>query len=356
MQNAGQFAAMSQRQDTAQAAPRAQEYKPAGAAGLTNSWHKAMAQAFAGRGLCLQSLLDQQGLDPEESDPRVLSDAYSGAWELAAARTGDAAIGLSVPAHPLIALGLLAHLVLAAHDLGDALQYLLRFSALLSPAVCMELSQDGAQTQLRVDILKGLRTTPLQRYDFIANVVLQSLNWATARRVRPLRISYPFAAPLELGRWIEVFGCELEFNAEHFCIVFDSADLRTPIPTANASVAALCERSASQAMLQRGGSIQVRVRQLLTQELSKGDPKRETIAAQLHMSERTLQRRLLEESTSFNKLLDETRRELAARYLNRGCITATEMSFALGFADPSNFYRACKRWFGHSPSRLRSPV
>ncbi|MCV2358093.1 MULTISPECIES: AraC family transcriptional regulator [Roseateles] len=354
MHNASPLASLLQRQDAAAATPRAPEPKPAGAAGLTNSWHKAMAQAFAGRGLCLQSLLDQQGLDPAEPDPRVLSDAYSGAWELAAARTGDAAIGLSVPAHPLVALGLLSHLVLAAHDLGEALQYILRFSALLSPAVCMELDQAAGQARLRVDILKGLRPTPLQRYDFIANVVLQSLNWATARRVRPLSISYPFAAPPDLGRWIEVFGCELEFNAEHFCIVFDSADLSTPIPTANASVAALCERSAAQAMMQRGGSIQVRVRQLLTQELPKGDPKREAIATLLHMSERTLQRRLLEESTSFNKLLDETRRELAARYLSRGSITATEMSFALGFADPSNFYRACKRWFGQSPSHLRS--
>lgn len=326
-----------------------------GAASLSSSWHKAMAQALAGRGLSLQSLLDQQGLDPNEPDPRVLSDAYSGAWELAAARTGDAAIGLSVPAHPLVALGLLAHLVLAAHDLGEALQYILRFSALLSPAVCLELSQEGAQSRLRVDILKGLRPPPLQRYDFIANVLLQSLNWATASRLRPLRISYPFAPPPELGRWIAVFGCELEFNAEHFCIAFDSKDLRTAIPTANASVAALCERSAAQAMVQRGGSIQVRVRQLLTQELPKGDPKRETVAQLLLMSERTLQRRLAEESTSFNKLLDETRRELAARYLNRGSITATEMSFALGFADPSNFYRACKRWFGHSPSQQRAP-
>ncbi|MBT9492157.1 MAG: AraC family transcriptional regulator [Paucibacter sp.] len=354
MHKASLFTPLTQQPDAAQAVPRTPQAKPGGAASLTSSWHKAMAQAMASRGLCLQSLLDQLGLDPAEPDPRVLSDAYSGAWELAAARTGDAAIGLSVPAHPLVALGLLAHLVLAAQDLGEALQYILRFSALLSPAVCMELSHEGGQSRLRVDILKGLRPTPLQRYDFIANVLLQSLTWATAAQVQPRRISYPFEAPLDINPWRTAFGCAPEFNAAHFCIDFDSADLRAPIPTANAHVAALCERSAAQAMVQRGGSIQVRVRQLLTQELSKGDPKRETISALLHMSERTLQRRLLEESTSFNKLLDETRRDLAARYLNRGSITPTEMSFALGFADPSNFYRACKRWFGQSPSRLRS--
>ncbi len=328
--------------------------KARAATSLVSSWHNAMAQAMATRGLCLQSLLEQLGLDESEPDPRVLSDAYSSAWELAAARTGDAAIGLSVPAHPLVALGLLAHLVLSARDLGDALHYILRFSALLSPAVCMELQHQGEQCLLRVEILKGLQAPPMQRYDFIANVLLQSLNWATNVRVRPLHVDYPFAAPANMDPWLKAFGCELRFGADSFCIAFASADLATPIPTANASVATLCERSAQQAMVQRGGSIQVRVRQLLTQELPKGDPKREAIAAMLNMSERTLQRRLLEESTSFNKLLDETRRELAASYLKRGSISPTEMSFALGFADPSNFYRACKRWFGHSPSRLRS--
>ena len=89
------------------------------------------------------------------------------------------------------------------------------------------------------------------------------------------------------------------------------------------------------------------------QIISKGEPRRETVASVLCMSERTLQRRLTEEGTSFIELVDATRRELAQRYLGNGAFTPTEMSFALGFSDPSNFYRACKRWFGHTPNTLR---
>jgi len=51
--------------------------------------------------------------------------------------------------------------------------------------------------------------------------------------------------------------------------------------------------------------------------------------------------------------VDDTRRELAQRYFVNGAYSPTEMSFALGFSDPSNFYRACKRWFGRTPNTLR---
>jgi len=95
------------------------------------------------------------------------------------------------------------------------------------------------------------------------------------------------------------------------------------------------------------------VRQVLMKHLSKGDPRRETMASILCMSERTLQRRLTEEGTSFAELVDEVRREMAQRYFRHSQFSPTEITFALGFSDPSNFYRACKRWFGRSPSTMR---
>jgi len=130
-------------------------------------------------------------------------------------------------------------------------------------------------------------------------------------------------------------------------------DLSLPIPTADQTVADLCERIATQIAEQQGGSVSIRVRQALMKHLSKGDPRRETMASILCMSERTLQRRLTEEGTSFAELVDEVRREMAQRYFRHSQFSPTEITFALGFSDPSNFYRACKRWFGRSPSTMR---
>jgi AraC-like DNA-binding protein len=73
------------------------------------------------------------------------------------------------------------------------------------------------------------------------------------------------------------------------------------------------------------------------------------------MSTRTLSRRLQEEGSSHQKLLDELRHSLAVRYLDDDRRTIAEVSFMLGFADPSAFSRAFKRWSGQSPRDRNAP-
>ena len=100
-------------------------------------------------------------------------------------------------------------------------------------------------------------------------------------------------------------------------------------------------------------SFTLRVKRILVSMLAKGEPLREDVAKRLMMSERTLQRRLAEEGTNFTKLVDDTRREIAQRYLRNGQLSLKKLSFQLGFSDPSAFCRACKRWFGRSPTQLQ---
>lgn len=77
------------------------------------------------------------------------------------------------------------------------------------------------------------------------------------------------------------------------------------------------------------------------------------MAQALLLSQRTLQRRLQEEGTSYQQLLDDTRRELAEQYLGQVDLTLLEVAYLLGFADPSNFFRAFRRWFGETPGEYR---
>ena len=74
------------------------------------------------------------------------------------------------------------------------------------------------------------------------------------------------------------------------------------------------------------------------------------------MTERTLQRRLKEEGSSFQELLDHTRRELARSYLADSRRALGQVADSLGFADQSNFFRACRRWFGVSPGQYRDAL
>ncbi|MGE8383563.1 MAG: helix-turn-helix transcriptional regulator, partial [Pseudomonas putida] len=143
--------------------------------------------------------------------------------------------------------------------------------------------------------------------------------------------------------------------APHDALVFERADMEAPLPTANEAMAVLHDRFAGEYLARFSESrVTHRVRQVLCRILPQGEPKRETLAQALHLSQRTLQRRLQEEGTSFQTLLDDTRRELAEQYLAQPGMTLLETAYLLGFADPSNFYRAFRRWFDATPSEYRA--
>ncbi|HEX7638146.1 MAG TPA: AraC family transcriptional regulator [Burkholderiaceae bacterium] len=327
---------------------------------------KAMKDGFAQRGLDLAALLEDAGLDPnpgEGVDAEKLADMFSVAWGAALARTGDPAIGLALtPRQPLIGLGSLSSLVLSSPDLRSGLQRFARYTSLVSPTASIGMDAPATSLGLHVDqdacritlrIAAGRLPVPQQRYDFMAMTFLKGIFWLTGEQVAPLRVHHPYPAPADATPWERAFGCPVSFGAAAFVIELPLAALDAPFPTSDPTVGEMCERMVAQRAAEQGGCITARVRQALMQLISKGDPRRELVAAMLCMSERTLQRRLTEEGTSFIELVDDTRRELAQRYFVNGAYTPTEMSFALGFSDPSNFYRACKRWFGRTPNTLR---
>ena len=100
-------------------------------------------------------------------------------------------------------------------------------------------------------------------------------------------------------------------------------------------------------------NIVAQLKALLPDCLPHGEPPQTQVAQRLHVSTRTLQRRLQEQGTRFSEVLDQVRHELALSYLAQPHYTVNEVAFLLGFADNSNFTRAFKRWTGQSPSQHR---
>jgi AraC-like DNA-binding protein len=94
-------------------------------------------------------------------------------------------------------------------------------------------------------------------------------------------------------------------------------------------------------------------RTVITRELNGGNPSLEQVAAQLGLSERTLQRKLQELGTSHNDLVEQIRRDLAMRYLKEPDMAICEVAYLTGFSEPSSFHRAFKRWTGVTPGEFR---
>jgi AraC-like DNA-binding protein len=96
-----------------------------------------------------------------------------------------------------------------------------------------------------------------------------------------------------------------------------------------------------------------RVRSAIAAELAGGNPTVAYVARRLHMSPRTLERRLERESTTFSAVLEDLRKQLAFRYVGSASLELTEIAFLLGFSQTTAFHRAFKRWTGDTPLKYR---
>lgn len=102
-------------------------------------------------------------------------------------------------------------------------------------------------------------------------------------------------------------------------------------------------------------SISEQVKWILKRLLAGSRPKISAVARELGLSDRTLQRRIIDDGATFRRLLLEARQELAHGYLNRPEMDVTEVAFLLGYQDSNSFYRAFERRKGrHPPSRDRA--
>lgn len=173
--------------------------------------------------------------------------------------------------------------------------------------------------------------------------------------VKPLHVGIRGPAPVYAALYSERLDCPVRFEQPTHSICFAQPDLERRLLSANASVAKLFAECAEAELAQwQDVDISIRVRVVLRGMLRGDEPTLEAVASALHLSSRTLQRRLSADKVSFRDLLDSVRRELAEQYLQSSMASLMEISYLLGFADPNSFFRAFKRWTGTTPDVYRS--
>ncbi len=150
------------------------------------------------------------------------------------------------------------------------------------------------------------------------------------------------------------FGPNVQFSAVRNGLHFDRQDLNVRLPAANAELARLNDEVVVKFMarLERADVV-ARAHAKLIELLPSGHCCKAEVAHSLHMSVRTLHNRLTEAGTTYQQLLDRTRRELAEQYMQQPNVSVSEVAYLLGFSDCSNFSRAFHRWTGRSPSVYR---
>ncbi|MEM8963189.1 MAG: AraC family transcriptional regulator ligand-binding domain-containing protein [Acidobacteriota bacterium] len=171
-------------------------------------------------------------------------------------------------------------------------------------------------------------------------------------------VSFTHEAPVDTSVFEAHFECPVTFGASRDGFEIDQAFLDSPNRFGDSGFSRFFDQHLEEELekLEDAGGLSQQIRVQISESLSGGVPTLPEIASRLHMSDRTLQRRLLDQGLSFRKVVDQTRQQFAKSLLSRTAYSLSEISFLTGFSEQSAFNRAFKRWTGSTPQSYRREV
>jgi AraC-like DNA-binding protein len=317
-----------------------------------------VAQALTVAGFDAVDVVSELGIDPAKvanPDWRISSDQMDALMSHCVDITGDEAFGLSAADHlqPQVLHGLgLAWL--ASDTVYDGLKRLVRFGRLVSTGLEMRLEEKGGLVYLFFEGLIPTEDFNYVRRDYAVAMVVRMCRLTLGEFLAPVEVRLDRPEPVDPSRWEYALASRVSFGCDNSCLVWSLADIEEPLITGDPLLARVNDEQ-TQAYLD-SFLAQTTCREVvgkIVERLPDGAPSQQQIAEELHVSNRTLQRKLKDEGTSFMDLLQDTRLQLARKYLLQPSRSIVETSYLLGFSEPSTFSRAFKRWTGKAPAEYR---
>ena len=308
-------------------------------------------------GVRASAVLRRAGLSQGSiGQPRVLlsTEELFALWRAIDEVSANPAIGLLLGTenkterfHPI---GLAA---LSSENFGSAINQMARYKQLTCPEEILQ-KNDGEEWSIQFHWLLAEEVEPPVLIECAFAWVLSTGRHGTGTRLSPLRVE--FVQPRSHVKTIERhFGCSVVSGAPRNAIVFRAADAERPFVTRNAELLGMLAPQFEEELRRENTdeNFLERVRVAIQQKLTGQRPTIEDIADALHVSSRTLQRRLQDEGSSFQRVLEDARHQLARHYLNNSFLELNEAAYLLGYEDANSFVRAFRTWEGMPPARWR---
>jgi AraC-like DNA-binding protein len=253
-------------------------------------------------------------------------------------------------------LGPFAFVLKTAPTALDAIRLAVRFYPLINDGGAWELRVDAREVECVWHHLTGARRGVVESNESVLAHVLRGSAEILGEPLAVERVRFTHSARRGARDLESHFGCRVEHDADRTGFVVSRAELERRPTMSNAGMHAffldVVERELAP-LRERPSTARV-VRREVARRLAEGPPAGRAIAASLAITERTLRRRLEAEGTSLRAVVEEVRREELESLVRDRSRSMTRIAHDLGFADSSAFARACRRWFGRSPSALRA--
>jgi len=326
---------------------------------------RSLIQFAAHQGFDVEELCFKVGLDSimlTTPDQRIPAAVHYAVWREVSKQTGDEHLGLHFgQAFNVGNYGVVGYVLLNCQTLADVFEKYCRYTYLFCQGVPCQISASEGMAffECHCGFESMVQNDPLEEYRYDAECTfastLAAVKSLTGKELRPSMVAFRHAPPEDLSEYQRIFQTDVKFSMPFNRLVFNTAYLDWPVLSSNANLLSFFEQQADAMLgtLNGGDRYTSKVTHLIAEHLKGELPKIDTIASALLMSARHLQRELQAEGTSFQKLLDNTRKELALRHLKNPMVSIHDIAFLLGFSEPSAFTRAFKRWTGTTPRYYR---
>ena len=294
---------------------------------------------------------DAVGLASDGARQRISTEQFFALWRA----VEDRSVGLTIGAHAVDhASSVAMTAALHAASLGEALVTLGRYKRLVCPEQLL-ITRERGEASVRFHWVLAGSEVPRLLVDSTFAGVLTMARRGTGTALTPRRIELARRAS-DRALLSSFFGCEVRFGAAFDRMVLDERALGLPFVTHDASALEAMVPGLEAALVDRqaGRSFGDDVRVAIAHHLGGDRPTVARVARRLHVSARTLQRRLEEEHTSYQEQLTDVRRRTARRLLTHTSLDPVEVAFVLGFEEPNSFIRAFREWEGTTPGRWRA--
>src|SRR5262245_25237065 len=305
-------------------------------------------------GYDLDALLLTAGLqlrDVEDPDAFLAPRACAAVFENAHRERRVCNLALQLAQRtPVGANPLLDYLIVSSDSVGQGLERLTKYLRLVNPSIGLTVRRD-------LDVVRWVVERALAPFftELTLSLCVIRFMRETHDQFRATHVSFTHE-PEDVVEYARVLRCQIRAKASWNGLVIAKPALDLPLRRSDPVLRAWLERQAAAilARLPSSGDACDEVRSVLSTQATAGEMTIDAVARRLSTTPRTLQRRLARAGTSFETLCDDARRQAAEMYLSTTTLTIAEVTYLLGYSEPTAFHRAFKRWHGTTPQAFRA--
>lgn len=309
-------------------------------------------------GLDIEQMMQDAGIDrrvvgdpgarvSNESLARLVVDVLDGLQ--------DEAMDQSENGIPRGAFHMMGKVAVGELNLRRALLQSAKFYAMVTDAYRVTLEESGELAILRFN----MKSSQYSRYKLFAEITLMAWHrmacWLIGENVVLHDVFFDYPAPAYVAEYSYLYPGRHVFEVDFLGFSFGRAFLEREVRQSRQALQLFISHCPEELFTQPKGDFSVSsdLKRLLGKSLLEGFPRIDEAADRLHMTKRTLIRKLRAEGTSYQELKDLVRRDRAIFLLNERSLTVSAVAEAVGFSDPATFARSFRSWTGVSPREYR---